>query len=107
MVIFNSASLYIASKTTLNQKIQAVEALIDALDDVQLDAVTNENKSMYILDDGQTKVQVNYRGGKAMEEYRFLLEQRLQRYINKLNGRSFRAIDGHSINRPNLLNGGR
>lgn len=107
MVIYDSASIYIASKKTLKERIQAIDQILLALDSTELDAALNENKTMYMLDDGQTKIQMSYRGIEGIERARLILEQRKQRYINEINGRNVRLIDGHSINRPFYPYGGR
>lgn len=105
MITYNSASIYISSKKSLVDKIKAVDAILDALDDAELDAALNENKSLYILDDGQTKIQVNYRGLGGIESARLALEQRKQRYVNQLNGRVVRLVDSKSVTRNPYFNG--
>ena len=107
MVLYDSLSIYINSKKDLKAKIAAIDAILEALDATELDAALNEGRAEYILDDGQTKIQLNYRGIEGIEKARFILEQRKQRYINTINGRVNRAIDGHSINRPYWPYGGR
>lgn len=98
-VYFDSCGLYIQSATTLRAKIAAIDAIIDALEAQAIDAVATQNLTEYQLNDGQTIIRQTYRGAggiaKAIEDY----ERIKQRYVNRLSGRVFRAMD--SKNFPN------
>lgn len=100
---FDNCGLYIESQTTLRAKITAINAIIDALESQALVAATNQNESLseYQLNDGQTIIRQTYRGvagiAKAINDF----EAIKQRYINRLTGRVYRALDS-----KNFRNGG-
>ena len=92
-VIYSTAGIYIDSRTTVREKIIAIEAIIALL---LIEAANNagtEGIQEYSLDDGQSKIKTLYRGSmsiiKAIEEF----ERLKNMYINKLNGRVVRLAD--------------
>lgn len=97
MIIFDSATIYIQSATTLADKIAKIDRVIDALEDLSLTAAANENITEYTLDDGQTKISQIYRGVEAIQRSINAYEAIRQRYINRLNGRGVRLVDGKNF----------
>ena len=103
MVVFDSAAIYIKTAKTHLDKIKKIDAIIDALENTALDAAANSDVTEYSLDDGQTKIKTMYRSSteiiKAIQSY----EQLKQMYVNRLNGRMVRLMDGKSfVNRNNF-----
>lgn len=80
-------SQYIECRTTLYDKIVAINALIDAMELKLLDAVGSANYSEYQMDDGQMKVRTAYRSPKDVTDGITELEKLKQRYVNRYNGR--------------------
>ncbi len=98
MVFFDRCGLYIQSKTTLQAKIAAIDAIIQALEDsALLVAGGGDAVSEYQLNDGQTIIKQVYRGtagiAKAINDF----EAIKQRYVNRLNGRIIRSIDSKNF----------
>lgn len=78
---------YIQSKTTLLEKINAIEALIDSMILNTAEAIDNSGVASYSMDSGQMKVTTNYRSVEEVNRGIKALEQTLQMYINRYNGR--------------------
>jgi hypothetical protein len=97
MVEYDSAEIYIQSKTTLREKIAAMDAIISALETTALKAAGTDNISEYQLDDGQTKIRTMYRGASAVFRAIQDFERLRQMYVNRLNGRMVRLVDGKNF----------
>ncbi len=93
MLIFDNCGLYIESKAKLVDKIAAIDAVIDALEAQALISAGSSGLSEYQLNDGQTIIKEVYRGSAAIAKAITDFEVIKQRYINKVNGRVFRAVD--------------
>lgn len=72
--------------------IAKVDAIINALLDKGLEAVTNADKASYELDTGQTKTKVEYKSQAEIYEALDGWEKRRQYYVNKLTPRMMRLI---------------
>ncbi len=94
---FDTCGLYIQSATTLRAKITAIDAVIDALELQAADSVLTQNISEYQLNDGQTIIKQTYRGAKGIADAINSFEAIKQRYVNRLNGRVFRAVDSKNF----------
>lgn len=81
-------SQYIESKTDLLKKIQAINALISAMELKMLDVTDTAEYDEYQLDDGQMKIRTKYRNVSDVLKGITGLEQLKQRYVNRYNGRS-------------------
>lgn len=101
MVYFDNCGLYVQSVTTLEAKIAAIDAIIDALEVQALNAAATQNLSEYQLNDGQTIIRQTYRGAQGIANAINQFESIKQRYLGRLNGRVFRAVDS-----KNFRNGG-
>lgn len=99
MVIYDSSYKYVDSATTVAGKITKIDAIITALEATALKSAANDDISEYSLDDGQTKIRTAYKGTesvlKSIESFIKLKEY----YVNKLNGRVIRLVDGQSLRR--------
>lgn len=96
-VIYDSAAGYIESATTIEGRITAIEAIITALLTTAANAAANEYITEYSLDDGQTKIRTAYRGTAAIMASIKSFESLKQYYMNKVNGRVFRLVDGKNF----------
>jgi hypothetical protein len=105
MIIYDSCDIYINSATTNSARIVALDAVITALLATATTAAVDENLTEYILDDGQTKIQCNYRGVDAIMRSIQSLEKIKQMYMNQLNGRVVRLVDSKSFSSLNWNNG--
>jgi len=96
-VYYSSEYIYITSTTVLKERLARIRAIIVALMDTQLQAALADNISEYSLDDGQTKIRtVNRSSGdiaKTIED----LQRIEQTYLNQLNGRVIRLVDGKNF----------
>jgi peptidyl-tRNA hydrolase len=97
MVEYDSAQIYIDSKTTIRAKITAIDAVIDALMTTALKAAGTDNITEYSLDDGQTKIRTMYKGADSVLASVQAFEKIKQMYINRLNGRMTRLVDGRNF----------
>jgi len=79
--------LYIESATSLVDRIARIEAIIAALETQLLTGATTGDIASYSLDDGQTKIQTQYRSISSITEGLHALDTLKQRLINQLNGR--------------------
>jgi hypothetical protein len=98
MTVYDSADIYIESRTGARAKIAAIDAIIDALLLSAAKAATGENITEYSLDDGQTKIKTIRRSSKEIEASIMAFQRLKQLYINQLNGRVVRMIDGKNFN---------
>jgi hypothetical protein len=105
MILYFSSSVYINSATDNIGRLAKVKAIIDALYAVALTAAADENITEYILDDGQTKIQCNYRGVDAITRSILSFEKIQQMLMNQINGRIFRVQDTKSFGNNNFNNG--
>ena len=97
MVYYDSADIYISSATTLREKITRIDAVIEALETTALRAAATGNLSEYALNDGQTTIKTVYRDVNAVAASITAFETIKERYINRLNGRHVRLVDGKNF----------
>lgn len=99
MVYFDSCQLYIESKSSINDRIVAINAVIVAMESALLKAATGQDISEYQLNDSQTIIKVVNRSVDSITKSMNALIALKNYYINNYNGRVFRALD--SKNFPN------
>tara|TARA_R110002012_G_scaffold93731_3_gene227407 strand:+ start:4508 stop:4807 length:300 start_codon:yes stop_codon:yes gene_type:complete len=99
MVVYDSASIYIQSSTTLCEKIEKIDAIISALEDTALQSAANDNIDEYWLDDGQSKIKTSYKGTDQIFKSIIAFERMRQIYVNRLNGFVVRMVDSRSLRR--------
>jgi predicted nucleic acid-binding Zn-ribbon protein len=98
-VEYSTISSYITSKSSLYNKILAVEAIIAALETRALEvaegngAVTDE----YQFDDGQIKIRTSYRSMAELHDGIDRWHKQLERYKNQYNGRGFVLRDTRGL----------
>lgn len=97
MVTYDSSDVYIQSKATLQAKIEAVDAMMTALETNVLKAVGKGDVEEYMLDDGQTRIRTTYRSTKEVIKSIQDLEAIRQMYVNRYNGRGVRLVDGKNF----------
>ncbi len=97
MVVFDSAAIYLDTCKTNKEKIVAIDAIINALMITATKAAANDNITEYALDDGQTKIRTMYRGTAAIFESINAFEKLKQMYIQRINGRMVRLVDGKNF----------
>ena len=85
MIIY-TVSEYIQSKSDLDSKICAIEALIDQMIVNAVEAIGNSGTASYSLDDGQMKVTTNYRSVDEITSGIKNLEKIKNIYVNRRNG---------------------
>jgi hypothetical protein len=96
-VYFDSAYIYITSVTDTKARLAKIRQVINALLDLQISAALNENIAEYSLDDGQTKIKMNYRSAADIAMAITDLQRIEQTYLNQLNGRVSRLVDGKNF----------
>lgn len=96
-IYYDSASVYISSRTTLRAKITALDSIIDKLEEMALVAAGTVNIEEYSLDDGQTRIRTKYTSSLQITESILAFERIRQMYINRLNGRMSRLSDGRNF----------
>lgn len=86
--IMTSCSIkqYYLSQTTLDARIAAIEALIEAMLVNGIDAVDNSGTASYSMDDGQMKVTTQYRSLDQIQKGIWWLERVKNYYVSKLDG---------------------
>ncbi len=84
---FISISQYLETKTSIKDRIIAIDGLIDSMILRAADAVDTANYSEYQMDDGQMKVRTMYRSPEDIMKGVSSLEKIKQMYVNRVNGR--------------------
>ena len=100
-MLYTSEKAYIESATTLKGKIAKIDAIIVALEDMSLSSAANMDTESYQLDDGQSKIQRNYRDIGSIITAIGNYEKLKQMYIGRLNGNIFRLVPANSITNYN------
>lgn len=96
-VVYLSEYLYVTSVTELKDRLSRIRALITALLDAQIKAALTGNIEEYWLDDGQTKIKTVNRSPKELADTITDLQRLEQTYLNQLNGRYVRLVDGKNF----------
>jgi len=97
MVTYDSTDICIQSETTLAAKIAKIDAIIVALEDTMLKAAGTGNLEEYSLNDGQVIIKTTYRNTEEVIKSITDLEKIRQMYVNRLNGRHIRLVDGKNF----------
>lgn len=102
MTVYVSIEKYIESGNSLAEKIQKIDQMIMALTDTGIKAAVSEDKAEYTLDNGQTKVNVVYRGidsiAKSIENLQALRNSLQATLNNNITGRNVRLRPGFNLN---------
>ncbi len=97
MVQYTSAAIYIDSQKSMVAKVNAINAIIDALMLTAASAASTDNIEEYWLNDGQTQIKTSYRGTEAVFQSIQAFEKLREIYINRLNGRMVRLVDSKNF----------
>jgi hypothetical protein len=92
---YQTVSQYVDCKSTLREKIIAIDNVISAMELKLLESVDSANYSEYQMDDGQMKIRTMYRSPKEVTNGILELEKLKQRYVNRYNGRVTRLVGGN------------
>lgn len=85
------------SATRADEKIAALNAIIDTLFGAMAKAATTGNMEEYRLDDGQTKISVKYKDLASIAASHDALIKTKQYYINAKNGRRNQLVDSNAF----------
>lgn len=96
MEVYDGEYALISSCSTYQEKIDKINAIIEALEDTALKSATKGHITEYELDDGQTKIKTSYRSPSAIYEAINNFEKLKQMYINKCTGRVIALRDAKS-----------
>jgi hypothetical protein len=92
-IVYSSIRVYIQSASELCDKIARLDQVIDALLLAAVGAAENSDVESYVLNDGQSTIQTNYRTPEDIAEAIEKFELIRQRYVNRFNGRIVRLVD--------------
>jgi hypothetical protein len=96
-VIYESTEKFIESCTNLKDRINRIQLVIAALDNMMITAATTGNYDEYSLDDGQTKIRTKYRDinaiANSIDKFDLILQKLYARLNNNKNGRMIRLVD--------------
>ena len=101
--VFSSADVYVESCKSLKSKVQAIEAIISALMTQALKAAAKGPVSQYSLNDGQTIINCSYRNASDVAKSIKEFETIKQMYLNQINGRMIRLVDGKNFINGNFI----
>jgi hypothetical protein len=93
----NNTSLI--SSTKIEERIIAIDEIIDALLTTALTTVNQGNIAEYELDTGQTRNRVKYNTSESVMSAINMYENLRQRYVNKLSPRIVRLMDQKNFRR--------
>lgn len=96
-VTYNSEALYVESKSKLCDKIAAIETLIDQMFAAATKGTAKAHIEEYSLDTGQSRVKTTYRDPESIMAAISIFERQKNYYINQLNGRGMRLVDGKNF----------
>ena len=97
MIIYDSSDIFIRSAADNKAKIVRIDAIIVALEDTMLKAAGTANFDEYSLNDGQVIIKTTYRNTEDVIKSIKSLEAVRQMYVNRLNGRHVRLVDGKNF----------
>lgn len=91
----------IKERKTNEERLKAIDELIEMTIIKQLDAVTNNDSSIseYQFEDGQVKIRTSYRSSSDFKNALNNLESIKQLYLNRLKGRVITLVDVNVVNR--------
>lgn len=97
-MIYEKATDYVNTGTTLDEQIVKIQAIINGLINLSLTAIENEIYEEYQVDDGQSVIKTRYRGLSAILASIKGYQALMQSLINQKQGHVFTLVDG--INFP-------
>lgn len=97
-VIFEKASDYIESCTTINAKIAAIDAIILQLLNTAAKSAESGHMDEYWFDDGHVKIRSKYRNVTQVESSITGFQRLRNMYVNMKAGRVIRLMDSKNFN---------
>ncbi len=88
---------YIRCSTSIQNKIDRINQIIEMLEDSILDGELKGQYSQYSLNDGQTTISTVFTSVKSIEDAITALERRKQRLINRCVGYRYGLQDGKTL----------
>ncbi len=96
MCEYESASAFIESATSLQDRIVKIDLIIDGLMTSALAAAENAPISSYSINNGQSTINQSYRSANDVMMSIQAFEKIRTMYINRLNGSAIRLVDKRS-----------
>lgn len=96
-VIFESASAFMESCKTLNERIAAIDSIISQLFLSAAKAAESGHLDEYWFDDGHIKIRNKYRNVKEMESSITSFQRLRELYVNRKMGRMVRLMDSSNF----------
>jgi uncharacterized cupin superfamily protein len=97
VLLFDSSAKYINQASTLVDRLNRIEAIIDALYTVALTAAAGDNIGEYFINDGQVQIKTTYKSSADIEKSIIAYERLKEMLKNQLNGRGVRLMDGKNF----------
>lgn len=97
MIVYGSEREYLESQTTLENRIAAIDAIIEALLLTAASSTANEGISEYWLNDGQTQIKTIYRSGMQIQNAVVAWQRMRNYYANNKAGRVSRFMDAKNL----------
>ena len=94
MAVFLNIVTYIGCDDDTKAQIARIEAIIELLQDAELNGATNADIEEYRLDDGQTVIKTIFRDMTIIEKTINALYRRRTRLLNLCAGHRYGLIDG-------------
>ena len=95
---YDSLSIYLAQcNDDLIAENVAIKAVITAMRAAMLNSAATSGRSEFMLNDGQTMIKGVNRDPAALQKTIALLKQELVDNENKINGRTYRMVDGKNF----------
>ncbi len=89
---YTRAGLYLDTKSSITDKIKAVQSIIDALLVAAADSTSKTGIEEYTLDDGQTKIRQTYKSTEDIWKGIKAFETLKNYYISQRDGREMRVV---------------
>lgn len=96
-VVFDSKYEYVTAATTNLEKVRRIDVIINGLLDAALKAAFAEGKKEYWLDDGQIRTKIVRADVEDIVGSIQAMERLKQSFLNQLNGRQVRLVDGKNF----------
>lgn len=103
MEVFESADVYIECGTSIKDKIDRIDAIIDTLLSTAVKSAVKDGVSEYTLNNGQTTIKTVLKGtdsiAASIQAYNKLKQIFIQQLNNNSVGRVVRLVDSKNFNR--------
>lgn len=94
MAVYFTCIDYIRCASNTKEKIERINAIIEALEDSMLEGALKANIEEYSIDDGQTKIKTVFRDVNQIEDAITALTRRKNKLINSCIGFRYGLQDG-------------